>query len=194
VVVQAAVLIPVKDFTNAKRRLAPALDDRTRAELARSMARTVITAAHPLPVYVVCDAEEVAAFALGAGAEVLFRPGLGLNGAVADGITALGQLGFYRVVVAHGDLPLATGLDWVARFPGVTLVPDRRDDGTNVMCVPTDVPLEISYGPGSFRRHVRAALALGVPVRVVREVALGWDVDLPDDLNELAWISPVNLP
>src|SRR5439155_17828924 len=45
------------------------------------------------------------------------------------------------------DLPLATDLTWLPRFPGVTLVPDRRDDGTNVLCVPT--------GPGSASRTGR---------------------------------------
>jgi 2-phospho-L-lactate guanylyltransferase len=64
----------------------------------------------------------------------------------------------------------------------VTLVPDRRDDGTNVVSVPTDAGFAFSYGPGSFRRHAAEARRLGLPVRVLREPGLGWDVDIPDDL------------
>ncbi len=95
-------------------------------------------------------------------------------------------MGFDRVVVAHADLPLAVDLTWPARHAGVTLVPDRRDDGTNVACVPTGAGFEFSYGPGSFRRHGAEARRLGLPLRVVREPRLGWDVDLPSDLDHPA--------
>lgn len=177
-----AVLVPVKDFRAAKGRLAPALNPAQRSELAQAMAARVLAAAAPLPAWVVCDDDAVARWSARHGAEVLWRPGLGLNGAVRDGVATLGQLGFERVIVAHGDLPLAIELEWTARLPGVTLVPDRHDDGTNVACVPTAVAFEFSYGPGSFRRHGRHALDLGLVLRVVREPRLGWDVDWPDDL------------
>src|SRR5688572_587732 len=131
-----AVLVPVKSFAEAKVRLAPALPAAQRAELARSMAEHVLLAAQPLPVAVVCDDPEVAGWAVDAGAAVVWAPGRGLNGAVAAGVDALAVTGARRVVIAHGDLPLAGPLAWVAGFAGVTLVPDHRDDGTNVACVP----------------------------------------------------------
>lgn len=177
------VLVPVKSFTEAKVRLAPALSGPARAALARQMAGVVVAAAAPLPVAVVCDDADVAAWAESVGAEVFWRPERGLNGAVADGVERFAQRGVERVIVAHSDLPLATGLAWVAEFDGVTLVPDRRDDGTNVVCVPTAAGFRFSYGPGSFRRHLAEAVRLGVAHRVVREPRLGWDVDLPADLD-----------
>ena len=180
--VGVAVLVPVKDFRQAKLRLAGTLAPYEREALARTMASTVVAAARPLPVFVVCDDDGVAAWAEGAGATVLWRPGLGLNGAVTDGVLSLGAVGVERVIVAHSDLPLALRLDWVAALPGLTLVPDRRDDGTNVACVPTGVGFTFAYGPGSFRRHAAEGRRLGLPVRVVREPSLGWDVDVPDDL------------
>jgi 2-phospho-L-lactate/phosphoenolpyruvate guanylyltransferase len=180
--VHVAVLVPVKDFRQAKVRLAAALDPERRAVLARSMADAVIAAALPLPTYVVCDDDDVAAWATTRNAQVLWRPGLGLNGAVTDGVDALGLAGYQRVIVAHSDLPLALHLSWVASLPGLTLVPDRRDDGTNVACVPTGTGFRFAYGPGSFRRHAAEGRRLGLPVRVVREPRLGWDVDVPDDL------------
>lgn len=176
------VLVPVKSFAEAKVRLAPALDDAARADLARAMAAIVVAAAAPLPVAVVCDDDEVAAWARSVGAEVYWRPERGLNGAVADGVGRFAAEGFARVIVAHADLPLATDLAWVADFDGVTLVPDRRDDGTNVICVPTSAGFTFSYGPSSFRRHRAEAERLGLPHRVVREPRLGWDLDTPGDL------------
>ncbi|HMK10694.1 MAG TPA: 2-phospho-L-lactate guanylyltransferase [Acidimicrobiales bacterium] len=183
---RAAVLVPVKSFRDAKLRLAPALDADARSALARRMAEGVVAAAHPLPVFVVCDDDDVAEWARNAGAEVIWRPGLGLNGAVADGVVAVRDTGVERVVVAHSDLPLAVDLTWPAHHEGVTIVPDRRDDGTNVVCLPTASGFEFSYGPGSFRRHAAEARRLGLALRVVREPALGWDVDLPADLEHPA--------
>jgi len=184
--VTAAVLIPVKDFRQAKGRLAGALSATERAALARAMASAVVRAAAPLPTFVVCDDDDVATWAAAAGAAVLWRPGLGLNGAVTDGVSELATAGFERVLVAHSDLPLASQLARLAPLPGITLVPDRRDDGTNVVCVPAGSAFTFAYGPGSFRRHLASARALRVAIRVVRDPHLGWDVDVPADLDHPA--------
>jgi 2-phospho-L-lactate guanylyltransferase len=181
-----AVLLPVKAFSAAKRRLATVLDPSEREALARSMATTVVAAAAPLSVWVVCDDDQVRAWATSVGAAVLWRPGHGLNGAVASGVAELAA-NFDHVIVAHADLPHATELAWVADFDGVTLVPDRHGDGTNVACVPAAAGFEFAYGPGSFGRHRREAERLGLPLRVVPEDRLGWDVDVPADLAVPQW-------
>jgi 2-phospho-L-lactate guanylyltransferase len=185
-VVDVAALVPVKEFRQAKARLAGVLGPAEREALARSMADHVVAAARTLAVHVVCDDPDVAAWARAQGAEVLWRPGLGLNGAVTSGVESLAHRGFTRIVVAHSDLPLALELAWLAHLPGITLVPDRRDDGTNVVCLPAGVRFRFAYGPGSFRRHAAEARRLREPLRVVREPRLGWDVDVPDDLSHPA--------
>lgn len=189
--VACGVLIPVKSFAEAKVRLAPALDPERRATLARHMAEVVIRAAAPLPVAVVCDDPIVAEWANSRGAEVYWRPQRGLNAAVADGVERYAQRGFARVIVAHADLPLADRLAWVAEFDGVTLIPDRRDDGTNVIAVPTGTGFRFQYGAGSFLKHLAEAERLGLPVRVRRERRLGWDIDHPADLTLPADLVPV---
>ena len=177
-----AVLVPVKAFADAKLRLAPALPAEARSRLAREMADHVLAAAGPLPVAVVCDDAAVADWARDRGALVVWEPGRGLNGAVQAGVDRLATAGARQVIVAHADLPLAGPLAWACRFPGVTLVPDRRDDGTNVACVPATAGFTFSYGPGSYQRHGAEARRLGLPLRVVREPLLGHDVDVPADL------------
>ena len=129
--------------------LAPA----ERAALAREMAEQVIRACAPLPAVVVCDDEEVAEWAGTLGARPLTEPGLGLNGAVSAAVSQLAAEGYERLVVAHADLPLATRLAWLAGLDGIVLVPDRHEDGTNVISLPAACGFRFSYGPGSFARH-----------------------------------------
>lgn len=179
------MLVPVKSFSAAKVRLAPAMSPGARADLVRAMGARVVAAAQPLPVTVVCDDDEVALWARSLGASVVFQPGVGLNNAVNAGVAQLAGAGATEVIVAHADLPWAVGLARVAGYPGVTLVPDRRDDGTNVACVPTGAGFTFAYGPGSFARHRQVCDTLALPYRVLRDPRLGWDVDLPADLEEL---------
>jgi len=180
------VLIPVKAFAAAKDRLAPALGAAERAELARDMATHVVQSAGPLPAAVVCDDRVVADWADSVGAAVVWRPGTGLNGAVRSGVDHLRDAGYERVIVAHGDLPQAGSLAPLGDWPGVTLVPDRRNDGTNVIALPSDCLFEFAYGKGSFARHFAEAQRLGRSLRILRDPALGLDIDLPADLRELA--------
>lgn len=183
------VLIPVKAFDQAKRRLGSTLPEPERIRLVRAMATHVVAACAPLPVAVVCDDEDVATWAAGLGASVLWAPGRGLNGAVAAGVQHLARAGARWVTVAHGDLPRARGLGTLPPFEGVTLVPDRRDDGTNVLRLPNLPAVErfrFAYGPGSFRAHRAEATRLGLAVRIIRMPALAYDVDWPADVDELS--------
>jgi 2-phospho-L-lactate guanylyltransferase len=179
------VLIPVKDFRQAKRRLGGSMTDDMRIRLVRSMAEHVVAACAPLPVAVVCDDPEVAEWATQLGASVMWEPGLGLNGAVRSGMEQLALAGVRWVTVAHGDLPRARDLGSLPPFDGITLVPDRKDDGTNVLRLPVGCDFHFDYGPGSFRSHLAEAFRLGLPVRVMRVPALAYDVDWPADVTEL---------
>jgi len=179
------VLIPVKGFRQAKGRLGGSMSDETRLRLVRSMAERVVAACSPLPVAVVCDDPEVAQWAEGCGATVMWEPGQGLNGAVGAGVEQLAAAGVHWVTVAHGDLPHARDIGALAPFAGITLVPDRKDDGTNVLRLPVGCDFHFAYGPGSFRSHRAEATRLGLPVRVLRIPALAYDVDWPSDLADL---------
>ena len=180
-----AILIPVKAFDRAKLRLATALTPVERRQLAIAMAERVVRSASELTVAVVCDDEEVAAWASRLGTVVLWEPGRGLNGAVQFGLEHLRSQGVATVAVVASDLPLADDIEWITKFRGITLVPDRREDGTNVISVPPGVPFRFSYGPQSFKRHRSEALRANVALRVVHDSPLAWDVDVPDDLGVL---------
>ena len=150
------------------------------------MAQRVLMAANGLPVMVVTDDDEVAAWATVHGAAVIRDvDGGGLNGAVRSGVDAARTKGAESVIVIHADIPLATSLDRFALGPAcaATIVPDARYDGTNVLVLPTDADIEFCYGAGSFALHYGAILRAGLDVIVAPDHLLGADVDHPRDLS-----------
>jgi len=195
--VRLAVLVPVKRFTSAKGRLTGVLDSSDRARLAEWMATGVLDVVAEIPTFVACDDEHVAAWATRMGAHVIWGAGLGLNGAVDDGVDHIVADGYDHVLVSHADLALPGALLDVARDGCITLVPDRRHDGTNVMSFPAAHPLRAAYGGGSFARHLEQALAIGsVPVEVRADPQLSLDLGTPRDLAHplIAKVLPAWLP
>ena len=183
---RVAVVIPVKSFALAKGRLSQALAPDEREALARDCATTVLTAAAPLAVYVVCDDPSVEEWARLHGAHIVHCTTPGLDSAVSAGRVAVQHDGYDHIVVAHADLPLATSFQHIARENMVSLVTDRHRDGTNVLSFPIASPFTTAYGPGSFDNHVRIAQQAGLSVEVINDVHLQLDLDTADDLQELS--------
>jgi len=184
--VPGAVLIPIKSFDLAKGRLSEAVEPAQRAALAEHMAATVIAAAKHLPVWVVCGDHTVADFARANGAHVIWRAPHGLNRAIEDGTKHLLARGFDRAIIAHADLPLATDLTFLdIASDAVALVPDRRNDGSNVLSIPLGRGVTFHYGPGSAAAHRAEADRVGLPFEAMVNERLGWDVDVPEDLSVL---------
>lgn len=176
------MLVPVKRFTAAKGRLSAVLSNTERARLAEWMATGVLAAVESLPTFVACDDEQVRDWAVAHGASVLWGPGLGLNGAVDDGVARITAAGHDHVIVAHADLPRPWRLPGLAAEGRVVLVPDSQRDGTNVMSFPTSSPVSASYGARSFARHLAQTDASAMRVDVLDDPDLSLDVDTPADL------------
>lgn len=182
-----AVVVPIKSFGSAKARLADVLGVDARAALARTCAARVLSAAAPHRVFVVCDDDEVAAWAIAHGASVVAAGRPGLNEAATAGRLAARAEGFARVLTVHSDLPLAEPFGALAEQSATArtavIVPDRHDEGTNVLVVPTHGDFTYRYGAGSFAAHQAEAARHGLAVRVVRRRDLALDLDTLDDLR-----------
>ena len=175
--------IPVKAFHQAKRRLGPALTDPDRGQLVRAMATHVVSACAPLRLRSSVTTRR-AAWAADMGAAVMWEPGQASTapcGPASIAWPAPARVGDRR---PRGPAP-RPGSRHLPPFEGVTLVPDRRDDGTNVLRLPAHRDFRFAYGPGSFRAHRAEATRLGLAVRVLREPDLAYDVDWPADVVEL---------
>ncbi len=189
---QTVVLVPIRSFDDAKSRLADVLSAGERRDLAHQMAKTVVAAAHDLPVKVVSDDAGVGDWAIALGVDVL-APGVrGLNQSITAAFAEVRrELTFpdARVIIAHADLPLAHDLR-VVIGKGVAIAPDRHREGSNVMSIPASADFEFAYGPGSFELHKQEAARRGLTVTVIDDPRLGLDIDHPDDLIEFAMRQP----
>jgi 2-phospho-L-lactate guanylyltransferase len=183
----AAVVIPIRAFALGKVRLAGTLSDQARADLAQRCADAVVDAAQGLCTVIVSSDPTVCEWAGARGLDVIDDPG-SLDRAADVGRAWVAERGGNRVVIAHADLPRARTFAALTRDGSgevVTLVPCHRDDGTPVLSVPVGLDFRFAYGIGSFRAHAAEARRLGAALRVVRDPALAFDVDLPDDLEAL---------
>jgi 2-phospho-L-lactate guanylyltransferase len=181
------VLVPLKNFTDAKSRLREVLSEHEVEALTLHLAQTVLEAVKPLHTLVVCDDDEVANFAIACGAGVLRTASTTLNGALSEAYQQMGR--FDQVLIVHGDLRRPQGLGSFQPGPGVTIVTDHHQLGTNVMSLPTGLDFRFSYGANSAQLHQREAERLGITWRVTTDSPWRFDVDEPDDLES----SPDNI-
>ncbi len=199
-------VLPVKAWSEAKRRLSPILSAGEREALARSMLDDVLEAIAGAPHVtgtLAVTADDVAASYLrAAGCEVLSEPRRGLNRALGTAAGELGRRGEATMLVLPIDLPLVTAADLQelcarhfedqrrqmgGQAPGaaVTVAPDRFRSGTNALVCSPPGCIPFRFGDGSFHAHLREAERARAAHSSVVLANLGLDVDHPDDLAEL---------
>ncbi len=185
-----AIIIPIKAFHQAKERLSDLLTPAERFFLAKLCAQTVLNASVGYQIFVVCDDQEVAEWARLQNANIVWQTSVGLNNAVNDGVTAVRARNFDLAMIVHSDLLLATGFSHLLNdcepqslTTSITIVPDRHEDGTNVMVVPTAIDFEFAYGRNSFVEHQKIAKNCNLSVRIIHDQYLSVDIDTVQDLD-----------
>ena len=191
-------VLPIKDFRQAKQRLAGFLSAVERRLLAEAMAEDVLETLSQVSelseIIVVTRDERAFELAARHGARVLAEPSNdGQSAAVERAAAALGRAGVESLLQVPGDVPGASADEIAAVLaahgrasdgaPAVTLVPSYDRRGTNcVLCSPPDA-LPFAFGHDSFGPHCEAARAQGIAPRIIALPGLGLDIDTPDDLR-----------
>jgi 2-phospho-L-lactate guanylyltransferase len=182
-------LIPVKDLPKAKARLASALDENGRRELATALFRDVLAAALDCPaldqVAVVTRDPVALQIASDAGAEGMDDAG-NLNESLDSVARTLGQRSVDRLLVLHADLPLvsAADIETVARSSADVALVSSGDGGTNALACPTRA-FGFCYGVGSAQAHKEAAWDADLEAELLDLPGLALDIDTPADLERL---------
>ncbi|UZN04787.1 2-phospho-L-lactate guanylyltransferase [Cellulomonas sp. S1-8] len=189
-------VVPVKEARRGKSRLAPALDDDTRAHLVRQMAaatvHALLTADRVDHVVLVTPDRALAALLRGPRTTVVDEPTggpdaqvRGLDAAVLAGAAHVRTVAPRApVVVVLGDLPflVAREVDTVLEAAGAlprAHVPDAAGTGTTMLTATAPHALRPAFGRGSSARHAAAGhVRLDVPATS----GARQDVDVPGDL------------
>ena len=189
------ILIPVKNLSSAKQRLASLLDQPSRTRLAQAMLHDVLATLHgwgsrPEVAVVTSDLYAVE-LAQGFGFEVIPDPdNPGETAAIEMATGVAMDRGAQSTLVIPADIPLiqAWELEEIMKHAppeGSVLVPAADGRGTNAAfrCPANLFPLR--FGNDSFKPHHAAAQATGKPCVVLKLPGIAVDVDNPADLQQL---------
>lgn len=192
---KTAAILPVKEFGEAKVRLADSVDAGTREKLAEAMLEDVISAldeSRMLSDRIVVTADERAeSLARAHSWRVVDDPGgIGHSGAALLGIEAALGNRAERVVLLPGDCPLLDPRELdhlLATIPdeGVAIVRDRHLTGTNALVISPPGAIEPAFGEGSAERHRVLAREAGILSSFEDLPSLALDLDEPGDLVAL---------
>jgi 2-phospho-L-lactate guanylyltransferase len=205
-------VVPIRGLATAKTRLGADLDAEERESLVTAMLHRTLVATRDAEairgaVVVTMDPAAAAIAQRHRAIGLVERVPGGLNAAIVAARSVAVARGASAVMVVPADLPAisARALDEIigtvkravarpdARAGVVAVVPDRHDEGTNVLLTSPPDAIEPAFGAGSRAAHQAAAvsagaayLELGGPMRLdvdtaadlmVAEAALGGRVD-----------------
>jgi 2-phospho-L-lactate/phosphoenolpyruvate guanylyltransferase len=189
------ILVPVKNLSAAKQRLAAVLDQPSRTALAQAMLHDVLATLHnwdgrPAVALVTSDP-----YALQLAAEYHFEvipdpDNPGETGAIEMATKICVEHGAESTLVIPADIPLIQAWELneiLARAPaeGSVLVPAADGRGTNAAFRRPAGLFPLRFGNDSFKPHHAAAQATGKPCVILKFAGIGVDVDNPEDLQRL---------
>lgn len=190
------ILIPVKDLTRAKQRLASLMTQEERTHLAWAMLENTFAAAAAAR-----NADRIAVVTLYPPAvELAEKYGMELiieaaqiseSDSVDFGSREARRRGATAVLRLPIDLPLVTTsdietiLDGDGGEPFVVIAPSRDGMGTNaILRRPPDL-FPSHFGPNSLAKHLGEARQVGAECRIIHLPRIALDIDDPEDLAVL---------
>jgi 2-phospho-L-lactate guanylyltransferase len=192
-----AILIPVKEFHEAKKRLTSHFSPRDRAALAEAMCEdffTVVAATHCADrIFVISKEPGALSSAKQRGWETIVESQqTSESDSVDRGSRYCAECGVDALLRLPIDLPLVEPYDIEAVFeqldvaPSVVMVPSSDGTGTNALLRSPAVLFRSHFGPNSFPRHLAEAEKCGARTRILRNPRLEIDIDELADLHKIS--------
>lgn len=190
-------IVPVKRFENAKTRLSSILDMDDRILLSSLMLEDtvkILSSVRSLTQVVIVSADRRAE-------EMAIKHGVtflreekekGVNSAVAMADLYSIREAAEATVVIPQDLPLLDPIEvskacQLAENESrcIVICPSLRYDGTNMLLRKPPSVIATFYDNDSYNMHVKAALKLGIPVKGLFSKSVMYDIDTPEDAQQL---------
>ncbi|MGA2374788.1 MAG: 2-phospho-L-lactate guanylyltransferase [Candidatus Sulfotelmatobacter sp.] len=189
------ILIPVKNLSAAKQRLAAVLDQPARTELARAMLHDVVATLAAWPRRPACALVTSDPFAIELARQYDFEiipdpANPGETGAIEMATNICLARGIASTLVIPADIPLiqASELEEIldhAPKEGTVLAPAADGRGTNAVFRRPANLFPLRFGNDSFKPHLAAAQATCKPCIVLQLPGIAVDVDNSDDLSQV---------
>jgi 2-phospho-L-lactate/phosphoenolpyruvate guanylyltransferase len=187
------ILIPVKNLSQAKQRLASVLEQPLRTQLAQAMLHDVLSAVHEwegrIAVALVTSDPFAVELARRYEFEVIPDPkNPGETGAIEMATHLCEERGAESTLVIPADIPLIRSweLEEIMKHAppeGTVLVPAADGRGTNAVFRRPAALFPLRFGNDSFKPHYAAARAVNKPCVVLNLPGIAVDIDAPDDLQ-----------
>ena len=199
-IVSPVILVPVKNTSSAKQRLASVLDQPSRTALAQAMLHDVLSVLHNWPARQKESCATVAVvtsdpFAVRLATEYEFEvipdpDNPGETVAIEMATRVCMERGADSALVIPADIPLIEAWEFgeiLSQAPaeGSVLVPAADGRGTNAIFRRPANLFPLRFGNDSFKPHHAAAQATGKPCVVLNLPGVAVDVDNPEDLEQL---------
>jgi 2-phospho-L-lactate guanylyltransferase len=190
-------VIPVKETSTAKQRLAPALAAGLRQALALAMLEDVLAAlaaVRSLAGRLLVTTDEAAVRLAARYDAICIADGAddGHTGAVMAAAQRLSREGRSGMLTLPGDIPLVTAGE-IAQLlaahrpaPSFTIAPSHDEKGSNAILMSPPAAVPLRFGDDSFFPHLAAAEACGIRPTVMRLSGIALDIDNPSDLAHFA--------
>lgn len=194
------LLIPVKDLSHAKQRLAALMTQAERTRLAWAMLENTFAAAAAARsadrVAIVTLYEPAIELAKQYGMEVILETEQISESASVDfGSRQAATFGAEAVLRLPIDLPLISSQDIETILaadqpnslttPSVVIVPSRDGTGTNAILRRPPTLFPSHFGAGSLAKHLREAEQANATCQLLQLPNIALDIDEPEDLAEL---------
>jgi 2-phospho-L-lactate guanylyltransferase len=185
------IAVPVKSLSRAKTRLAPMMSSLERGAFALAMLEDVLDATLAVSgwdTWVISPDEVALEIAARRGARPVPEMRSPLSAAVRQVETMAREEDATALAVVPGDLPLVTAsvLSRALRTLGsVVVAPSNGGAGTSLLLRRPPRAIPARFGPDSFRRHLELANERQLPVAVVEDPQLSFDLDVPGDILTL---------
>jgi 2-phospho-L-lactate guanylyltransferase len=194
-----AIVVPIKEPSNAKTRLACLLSPVERRDLAWAMfvdvAKALTETGEMCAIFIVTSYDLAARHSRGLGFGVLSESKQSSESSSVDWASAtLVARGFDSVLRLPADIPLVRGEDVRTLLAtqtsgrGALMVPSRDGTGTNaILRTPPDL-FASHFGPNSLALHIAEADRAGAAHSIIPNPRIALDIDEPSDIEAFfAW-------
>ena len=180
------VILPLKAVKQSNSRLKPLLSPTERERLTLTMLEDVVDTLGSVSdlggLLVVTSCPIVKEYLSKLGVAYLEEGGRSeLNSAINIGVRFLEKMGTRKFFTIPGELTAC-----LRSAEGIILVPSHDGAGTNSIASSIPIQITTQFGVNSLAAHCRIAQDQGLSVDVLPLSGLGFDIDWPDDLIQLA--------